>query len=130
MAYGAYLSRTEREDAMHGFMRSVAPIFLFLLPTLASCQSADPSRAQEAAVDAVHGPQLNPDSKHFVQIHGRLPEHLDLSLNAEYEATRQGAGCHKQFTLGPQRGQGMQRITNTVDTNGRAPCRGRRGHDM
>src|SRR3546814_18058011 len=64
----AYLSRTEREDAMHGFMRSVAPIFLFLLPTLASCQSADPSRAQEAAVDAVHGPQLNPDSKHFVQI--------------------------------------------------------------
>src|SRR3546814_17269580 len=49
MAYGAYLSRTEREDAMHGFMRSVAPIFLFLLPTLASCQSADP-RSEERRV--------------------------------------------------------------------------------
>lgn len=97
-------------------MRSVAPIFLLLtLPGLASCQSGDPVRERDTAADAVPGPQLNPDPKHIVRVHGRLPKHLDLSLNAEYEATRQGAGCQKQFVLGSLAGGAMRRITDSVD---------------
>src|SRR3546814_6272703 len=70
-------------------MRSAAPIFLLLLPGLASCQSADPSRVRDdaAAADAVPGPQLNPDSKQRVKVHGRLPGHLTIRFVIDYATT-------------------------------------------
>src|SRR3546814_5427316 len=90
------------EDAMCRLMRSAAPIFLLLLPGLASCQSADPSRVRDdaAAADEVTGPQLNPDSKQRVKVHGRLPGHLTIRFVIDYATTSRDPVCQKQFGLG------------------------------
>lgn len=85
---------------MHRLMRSVAPIFLLLLPGLASCQAGAPSRAQETAAAAVRGPQLNPDPKQRVKVHGRLPKHLTIRFVIDYATTSRDPVCQKQLSLG------------------------------
>src|SRR3546814_15066905 len=83
-------------------MRSAAPIFLLLLPGLASCQSADPSRVRDdaAAADAVPGPQLHPASKPRVNVHGRLPGHLTIRLVNDYATTSRDPVCQHHFRTG------------------------------
>src|SRR3546814_20615906 len=87
-------------------MRSAAPIFLLLLPGLASCQSADPSRVRDdaAAADAVPGPQLNTESKQRVKVPGRLPGHLTIRFVIDYATTSPDPVCQTPFGLGGFRG--------------------------